>query len=50
MPNENEENELSRLLDDCELTINSLRLIDICGINSTQKAISEPMHSWRINK
>ena len=46
MTKENEDNELSRLLDDCEVTLTSLRLVDICGINSTQKALSETMPNW----
>ena len=36
------------MLEDCELTLSSLRLVDICGINSTQRALSEPMHWWNI--
>ena len=43
VPKECEDNEISRLLEDCELTLTSLRLIDICGINSTPKALSEQM-------
>lgn len=41
---ENDENELTKLIEDCEVNLTALRLVDICGINSTQKALSEPMN------